>query len=218
MSVEPLRWCALLPVKRLPLAKSRLAGAYAAARADLALAFALDTAAALLTCPRVTRVVVVTDDRLAAASLSELGAVVVGDEPDAGLNPALRHAAAAARQLAPGCGLVALSADLPALRPAEVSSLLDRAAGVPAGFVRDAAGTGTTAVTAAGGTLLHPGFGPESAAAHLAAGQVELDAGDLPGLRRDVDTAADLDAARALGVGPHTCAVLGLDRSGDRLG
>ena len=53
-----------------------------------------------------------------------------------------------------------------------------------------------------------PAFGPALARAAPAAGAVEL-AGELPGLRRDVDDPADLDEAVALGVGPHTAAVLG---------
>lgn len=208
MSVESLAWCVVLPVKRLPLAKSRLGEEYAAARADLALAFALDTAAAALACPAVVRVVVVTDDTVAASALTRLGAVVVGDEPDAGLNPALRHGASTARGLVAGCAVAALSADLPALKAAELGVALDRASAWKAAFVRDAAGVGTTAVLATAGADLQPGFGAASAAAHLAAGHHEVRADDLPGLRRDVDTAADLTAAVALGVGAHTAAVL----------
>jgi 2-phospho-L-lactate/phosphoenolpyruvate guanylyltransferase len=50
---------------------------------------------------------------------------------------------------------------------------------------------------------LQPAFGPGSLAAHVRRGAVPLDL-DLPRLRRDVDTPADLDEALALGVGPRT--------------
>ncbi len=74
-------------------------------------------------------------------------------------------------------------------------------------FLRDAAGTGTVLLTAGPGVPLDPHFGIGSAAAHAASGAVEL-SGDWPGLRHDVDTAADLSAALALGTGPHTSALL----------
>ena len=50
-----------------------------------------------------------------------------------------------------------------------------------------------------------PRYGPASAAAHRAAGAVEL-TGDWPSLRHDVDTAADLRTAAELGLGPATSA------------
>jgi 2-phospho-L-lactate guanylyltransferase len=57
------------------------------------------------------------------------------------------------------------------------------------------------------GVPLEPRFGADSAAVHKAHGAVRLD-GDWPGLRRDVDTEADLTAAAALGLGRHTAATL----------
>ena len=47
----------------------------------------------------------------------------------------------------------------------------------------------------------------DSAAAHAASGATEL-TGDWPGLRQDVDTAADLRTVLDLGPGRHTCALL----------
>src|SRR6266545_4449134 len=119
-----MRWSVVIPVKRLPLAKSRL---YDGTRPrevhrELALALALDTAAAALACPAVARVVAVTDDPRAAASLVSLGAVVVPDQPDQGLNPALAYGASRATALAPGDGVAVLSADLAALRPDELGA------------------------------------------------------------------------------------------------
>src|SRR5919204_619987 len=67
-------------------------------------------------------------------------------------------------------------------------------------IVPDASGTGTTLLTAPSGAALNPRFGTGSAAAHAASGAVPL-VGPWPSLRRDVDTAADLRAAAALGLG-----------------
>ena len=205
---EAGRWCLVVPVKRLALAKTRLASVAGRHRADLALAFALDTVEAALGCDLVRAVVVVTDDRNAAMAVAGLGALVVGDEPDAGLNPALVHGAAIARVAHPDCGVGALSADLPALRLGELSSALAEAAGHDVSFVRDAAGDGTTLLLARAGVAFEPLFGAGSARLHAGAGAVEL-AGDLPSLRLDVDTERDLAVAAALGLGPRSRAVVG---------
>lgn len=209
MRVEDVEWCLVVPVKRLAVAKTRLGPPYEQRRRELALAFALDTVAAALATSAVRGVVAVTDEPEAAELLDLLGAHVVPDEPDDGLNPALRHGARTAGRLHPDAGTGALSADLPALRPAELARALGRGAELGAGFVRDRPGTGTTLVLAAPGRQLQPGFGADSARAHAAAGLVEIDSADLPSLRQDVDTAADLDAARLLGIGPYTTRALG---------
>jgi 2-phospho-L-lactate guanylyltransferase len=223
-------WTVLLPVKVLARAKSRLAVLAGDRRRELALAFASDTVTAALACPEVARVLVVTSDPVAGRLLAGLGAVIVADEPadrsatrggaaaaaapsvigelgvqDA-LNAALRHGAAVAERRWPGTGLAALTADLPALSPAELAAAL-RAAGTSPGlaaFVPDAAGVGTTLYAVPPGGEFRPLFGGASRARHAAAGAVELAAGDLTGLRRDVDTPDDLRAALALGVGPFT--------------
>jgi 2-phospho-L-lactate guanylyltransferase len=221
-------WTVLLPVKVLARAKSRLAVLAGDRRRELALAFASDTVTAALACPEVARVLVVTSDPVAGRLLAGLGAVIVADEPadrsatrggaaaaaapsvigelgvqDA-LNAALRHGAAVAARRWPGTGLAALTADLPALSPAELATALRAASPAPVAFVPDAAGVGTTLYAVPPGGEFRPLFGGASRARHAAAGAVELAAGDLTGLRRDVDTPDDLRAALALGVGPFT--------------
>ncbi len=202
-----LTWSLVVPVKVLARAKSRLAKLAGPARPALALAVAADTVRAALACRRVRQVIVVTDDVLAAAELARLGAVVVADEPDAGLNPALIHGAAAAAARAPRSGIGALSADLPALTPAELDRALHRAARWPQAIVPDATGTGTTLYTARPGVPFLPKFGASSRRCHLDGGAREISRDDLPGLRRDVDTASDLREAADLGLGPATAAL-----------
>jgi 2-phospho-L-lactate/phosphoenolpyruvate guanylyltransferase len=203
----PFTWSLVIPVKVLARAKSRLTGLAGARRPELALALAADTVAAAVGCPEVAAVIVVSDDPAAAAELAGLGAHVVPDEPDRGLNPALVHGAAVASALRPAAATGALAADLPALRPDELSRALRAAAGWPEAFVADAAGSGTTLYTAAPGSRFQPRFGPESRRRHRSAGVAELDLTDIPGLRRDVDTAADLSSAAGLGLGPRTAAI-----------
>ena len=199
-----ITWSVLLPVKVLALAKSRLAGLAGPHRAELALALACDTVAAVKACDQVARVIVITDDQVAATALGDLGAVIVPDEPRDGLNAALRYGAAHAAARWPDAGTAALSADLPALRPAEIGRALRAAAAWPTAFVADAAGDGTTLYTAAPGAAFRPSFGLASRARHAAGGAVELGLDGIPGLRRDVDTPADLRGAATLGLGPRT--------------
>ncbi len=197
-------WSVLMPVKVLALAKSRLAALAGPRRGELALALACDTVAAVLSAGPVARVIVITDDLVAGPALAELGALVVPDEPRDGLNAALRHGAAHAAARWPGAGTVALSADLPALRPDELGRTLRAAAAWPSAFVADAAGDGTTLYAAAPGVPFRPAFGLASRSRHAAAGAVELDLDGIPGLRRDVDTPDDLRVAVTLGLGPRS--------------
>ncbi|MFD5427458.1 2-phospho-L-lactate guanylyltransferase [Streptomyces sp. NPDC127084] len=212
-----MHWSLVVPLKPLALAKSRLADAVGAAiRPHLALAFAQDTVAAALSCPAVTDVAVVTDDPLAAAELSAAGARIVPDTPAAGLNAALAHGADVVRAGRPGAAVAALNADLPALRAAELALVLAAAAQFPRAFLPDSAGIGTTFLAAGPGSELRPAFGGPSRNRHLRSGAAEIASVGTDSVRRDVDTADDLRAALALGVGPRTaahCAALPLLRS-----
>lgn len=210
-------WVAVLPIKRLAAAKTRLRGAIPGVAHDaLVVAMARDTVAAVLACPLVDRALVVTDDPAAAVVLGGLGAQRIPDDPDAGLNAAFAHGAGQAA----GSGVVALTADLPALRPADLgaalAALTARGPRHGRGFVPDAPGTGTAMLAALPGVPLDPRFGPGSARAHATSGAVRLD-GDWPSLRQDVDTAADLAAAATLGLGPHTAAIVAAAGYGDRM-
>jgi 2-phospho-L-lactate/phosphoenolpyruvate guanylyltransferase len=198
-------WVAVMPVKRLGAAKSRLRGAVPAARhRDLALAMVRDTATAVLASSVVAELLVVTDDPVAAAAVTALGARVVPDRPDAGLNDAMRYGADEVAGLSRYRAV--LAGDLPALRPGQLDAALT-AARPGRGFVADAAGSGTVLLAVAPGEPLNPLFGLGSAAAHAASGARPLE-GDWPGLRQDVDTPADLTTVLGLGAGPHTCALL----------
>jgi 2-phospho-L-lactate guanylyltransferase len=202
-------WTLVIPVKRTAIAKSRLAAAYPQHRPELARAFAVDTTAAALQSPLVLAVLVVTDDPVVAADVTAIGARVVPDLPEAGLNGALEHGAAVAAAEFPGAGIVALSADLPALRPAELTAAL-AACVADRNFVIDQPGTGTTMLAAAAGVPLDPRFGVGSALAHQASGAKPIELLTIESVRRDVDTAADLAHAVQLGVGPKTADVMSL--------
>jgi 2-phospho-L-lactate guanylyltransferase len=205
----------VVPVKRLHEAKSRLRGAAdrgtgdATTHARLTLALAHDTVAAVQAARLVRRLLVVSADPTVAAELAAVGVQVVPDGPVPGLNAAYTHGAALLRAADPATPVGALQADLPALHPEELDEAIAAftAAAARRAFVADAEGTGTTLLLVAGGEPLEPRFGVGSARDHTRGGAVEL-GGAWPGLRRDVDTSADLRAAADLGLGAHTRAVL----------
>ena len=202
---QTVTWAVVLPVKRLSAAKSRLRGAVPDEwHPELALAMLRDTVTAALACPLVADVLVVTDDPAVGAAMSGLGARVVPDRPDAGLNAALRFGADQVAGITRHRAV--LAGDLPALRPAELGEAL-RASTGRRSYVADAAGSGTVLLAAAPGVPLDPHFGVGSAAAH-AAGSARSLTGDWPGLRHDVDTPDDLRTVLGLGAGAATCALL----------
>lgn len=190
-------WTVVVPVKGTPAAKSRLGAAPALARA-----IALDTVAAAVACARV--LVVTAGD---GGPFARLGATVVPDD-GAGLAAAVEAGLRSA-----GDGAVAvLLGDLPALRPEELAAALEAASRHPRALVADADGVGSVLITALAGVEHRPAFGGASRAAHLAAGYTELDVPAESGLRRDVDTAAQLETLAAAGrLGPRTAAAVSVD-------
>jgi 2-phospho-L-lactate guanylyltransferase len=207
MEPSEVRWAIVVPIKRLAVAKTRLANR-PEVRADLALAMAVDTVAAAREATLVDTVLVVTDEPSAAEAVTRLGALVVADTPDAGLNPALLHGAQVVTSGREGLGVAALSSDLPALRSGDLDGVLVAASRHRRCVVTDAAGTGTTLLTALGLDEFDPRFGAGSYQAHVAGGAHDVTASAAASLRRDVDTIDDLRAAVGLGVGPATAAAL----------
>jgi 2-phospho-L-lactate/phosphoenolpyruvate guanylyltransferase len=203
--MEGQEYVVLVPVKPPAVGKSRLVGLPADLRRELAVAFALDTASACLATPGVGAVLAVTDDAAFSQRLAALGCEAVPDGVTGDLNACLRLAAAEAGRRWPHLAPVAVCADLPALKAADLESALGSLPPRAASFVADAAGTGTT-MYAAPRDSFDPQFGPDSRAAHLRAGAVEV-AGELKSLRQDVDDLDDLHRVIRLGVGPRTRAL-----------
>ena len=222
----------LIPVKSLERAKSRLAPRLEAVeRRLLALAMLEDTVRAAGASPVVERITVVTPDQSAARRALSCGVAVLTEEAvlaqsaagarntagDLGtrgpLNAALDAAARRVRAEFNPPILIVLQADLPALRPDDLTAAVEAAAGSRA-IVADHSGAGTTTLIVPGrGAELGPRFGPWSAREHQLGGAIAL-TGDWPGMRYDVDTPDDLRHAHRLGVGPVTAALLAaLDES-----
>jgi 2-phospho-L-lactate guanylyltransferase len=145
--------------------------------------------------PGVREVVVVTADAHTAEILAGMPRVRVVRE----LAPrGLRLAIASALATVPaGVPRAVLLGDLPGLVPADLSRALAEAARHPRTFVADAAGTGTTLVTAAAGLSWRSAFGRASASRHRALGLLRLPVPLRSSLRHDVDTPRQLAKAIA---------------------
>ncbi len=196
-----LLWALVVPIKPAHDGKTRLAGTANISRRALAHAFALDSVHAMLACPAVGRLIIV-------GSLPEAPGdprLEIVEDPGTGLNPA----AEAGLSRVPSDDPVAiLVADLPALRPEELSRALSAAGSHDRSIICDADGLGTTTYLTRQRRNARPQFGRRSRASHVSAGAVDLKDLVVPGLRCDVDTVIDLWNARRLGVGPHTTGAL----------
>lgn len=205
---------AVVPVKSLRAAKSRL-GLPPRQRAQLALAFALDTIDALSACPRVSSVVVVASDPLLEARLDHARVRIVPDPGD-GLGAAVRDGLTEAARRA-GDILAVVPADLPCLRPDDVTAVLASAPETGGAFVPDRRSTGTTIVVYPPGMTPATHYGLESAARHSRLGLHLVENAPVRA-RHDVDTLDDLHAALDLGVGAATAAAVDLHGLGIPVG
>jgi 2-phospho-L-lactate guanylyltransferase len=219
------RVAAVVALKTLPAAKSRMSSLPDPLRERLARCMALDTLSALAAA--VDEVLVVSDqpDLQEALHRADLKIRVVGEPIDVppgddlapaggSLNRALAHGDALLR--AEGLAAVlACVGDLPALRPASVRRVVAASIGAPRSFLADHDSDGTTMLIARG-VPLDPLYGKEirsagsygSAQRHRRSGARALDLGELPDARRDVDTLDDLRFAYRLGVGPATTSLV----------
>lgn len=198
-------WSAVVPVRGWASGKSRLAVP------GLARAMALDTVAALRSCPSVIELLVVTHDDAVRTDLEPRGCTIVDDRAAGDLNAAIEIGAA--RRLVAPC--IVVLGDLPTLTTTDVAMVLHRCEGPPH-FVSDVRGTGTTMWLTTQGTV-HTHFGERSRSRHIEAGAREMQprSGDDPlawaRVHRDVDDVVDLIDAVRLGVGKFTSELVGHD-------
>ena len=160
--------------------------------------------AAALACPAVRDVVVVTDDPLAGGGAGRTRRARSCRTPRRPAStPRWRTARGRCARAGPAAPVAALNADLPALRPAELARVLDAAAAFPRAFLADAAGIGTTLLSAAPGAELRPALrrrfpGPAS---WLRARWKSCCAASIR-VRQDVDTGDGSAGGAGAGRGP----------------
>jgi 2-phospho-L-lactate/phosphoenolpyruvate guanylyltransferase len=204
---------ALVPVKRLEAAKSRLRPGLAPDLLErLTLVMLEDVLAALCQAPVLDAVVVVTEDERVAEAARKAGARAWVRHDD-GLNPSLDAAGAELAREGASALLVVLG-DVPGITAEDVE-VFTRALAMlgPRGVVlAPARDGGTAALLRTPWNVIPAAFGADSAARHreLAATHgVPLRELALPGLAVDLDRPADVDAFLAgPGAGPRTRALL----------
>lgn len=157
---------ALVPVKALAHAKSRLAPVFTPEeRAEFMLRSLEHVLWAVAISGVIAETLVVSPDARALGLAGAMGATPLSDEAD-GLNAALDVARVAA--IARGADAVlAVHADLPRLLPDEIVALVDVLPAPPAAAIaRDHTGTGTNALLLAPPAALPFAFGPNSFTRH----------------------------------------------------
>jgi len=181
-------YAVVVPIRSLTTAKSRLRISDTV-RSDLALAFFLDTIAALERSTEVERIVVVSRDATIHRHVRDRCNVVADDET--GLPAAIDRGIEKLRKISHSGPVAVVLPDLPYATAGAFDMLLDSAREHLRAYLADATGTGTTCVTAASTEAVIHRFGPDSARAHAEAGLAALDI-PVPGLRTDVDVVDDL--------------------------
>jgi 2-phospho-L-lactate guanylyltransferase len=211
---------AVVPVKTLAQAKTRLAGVLTPEeRAALCQAMLADVLHALRGAASLQRVVVVTADTLLATQASAQGAEVfpeerLGQPMPVGQNVAL-EAASAYCQVQGARALLVVSADVPLLRSETVDALICQ--GMRGDSVSQlvlapsSEGTGTNALFQRPPRTLPFLFGPESLQQHQQAARergIQTTLFEAQELALDIDTPADLHALLRLPTQTHTQKVL----------
>lgn len=203
---------AIVPVKALERAKSRLAGILTPAERRLLVLEMLGRVLATLRRSPAAAIWVVSADPTVLVAAEARGARALPDEAGS-LNGALEQARAAARAAGAGALLI-VPADVPLLAPGDVDAMTALlAAGGGVALAPDEAGRGTNALAlnlaVPGAAALPFAFGADSALRHLrAAAEHDLVARiyHAPTLALDVDDPASLARYRALTSAAPICA------------
>jgi 2-phospho-L-lactate/phosphoenolpyruvate guanylyltransferase len=206
--LDPATTWAIIPVRGLERAKSRLGGPLdAEERVELVSRLMRRAIAAATTSSRVAGTIVVSGDPAALELARESGAITISDL-DRGLNPALELARAEAVGRG-AAAIVVLPGDLPWLDRETLDAVLRTAAETASGsgslvaLVPDRHGLGTNVLVLAPPDVIDFAFGTGSRAEHAArAATAEATYLELGGpLDVDLDTADDLVLVEGLAPG-----------------
>jgi FO synthase len=202
---------AVVPVKRLAVAKQRLAPVLGGRREEFALRLARRTLDVLRDSALFQGLIAVTPDPRVAAEAAARGAEVI-DDGDIALNAACALGIArAAERGADVC--VLLPSDLALLTPQSLAEVIehyralrDRSVPESIGLVRCKDGTGTNMVLLDPHCEFEPAFGADSFARHLQASPLRAHEMIAPAISFDIDSPADL-ATFAAAIGDTTDAL-----------
>lgn len=196
-----MKYTALIPVKSLALAKSRLAPSLSQHKREI---LVLDMLHHVLRTLRQSEyfdhVSVVSADAHVLAQAEQWGAHALPEEMD-GHNPALE--AAARRELAAGSSaLLTISADLPWLSICNIRTLVEQSVQYEVVLAASREGTGTNAVLVRPPLVLPYLFGPNSLQLHRRAAiqrNLRYLIYSSRGLAMDIDTIDDLQEIQSMG-------------------
>ena len=208
---------AVVPIKRLAVAKQRLAPVLKSGREEFALRLARRTLDVLRDSALFQGLIAVTPDPRVAAEAAARGAEVV-DDGDIALNAACTLGIAkAAERGADVC--VLMPSDLALLTPQSLAEVIehyralrDRSGPESIGLVRCKDGTGTNMVLLDPQRAFEPAFGADSFARHLQGSPGRAHEMIAPAISFDIDSPADL-AAFAAAIGDATDALAELVRA-----
>ncbi|MGD8555412.1 MAG: 2-phospho-L-lactate guanylyltransferase [Anaerolineales bacterium] len=191
---------AIVPVKPLRKAKSRLAGVLTKdERADLGERLLVHTLSTLQQVPGIACTLVVSRDSRVLSLAREMGARTVTERGSPHLNRALVRATVVAKGYGVSAVLV-LPADLPLIASKDIEKLMAKATLPPVVVIApDHKGKGTNALLSSPPGLIEYDFGDNSFARHVAAAKqagARVEVCKLPGLGLDLDDPIDLKKLR----------------------
>jgi len=195
-----MTYWAIVPVKPLRRAKSRLAGVLTdEERAALSQRLMHHTLNVLNQVPEIERTLVVSRDTHALALARQQGARTLTERGTPELNQALVRATLVAKEYG-ASGVLVLPADLPLLKIEDVHTLIEAAHDPPVVvLVPDRHGKGTNALLVRPSGLLEYDFGPDSFQRHQERAEAlgaRLEIRSIPSLGLDLDLPEDLEVLR----------------------
>jgi 2-phospho-L-lactate guanylyltransferase len=189
---RPNIW-AIVPVKRLGLAKARLAPVLSRSeRAELARTMLHDVMTTLCATPQLTGIVVVSGDPTVAKLATLFEARVVADVIESGVNSAVQQGL---RTLDMSAGALVVPADVPFATSADLQAVIRELDQHPIVLAPALSDGGTNALAMRRPDLIAPSFGDDSFARHQAlARDASLGCGIVRSERlgRDIDDPCDL--------------------------
>lgn len=184
---------AVLPVKRLDLAKQRLAPVLSnAERMMLARTMLHDVLMTLAATPELRGIVVVSGDHMAQELAKQFDARVASDPSETGVNDAVRRGI---KLLDPNAAVLVVPADVPFATVGDLQAVIANLRQHPVVLAPASSDGGTNALAMRSADLIAPSFGEDSYARHQAqARQKNLSCGVVrsDGLGHDIDRPEDL--------------------------
>jgi 2-phospho-L-lactate/phosphoenolpyruvate guanylyltransferase len=203
---------AVVPVKQLSLAKSRLSPAFSPqVRQELAFAMLEDVLAALAKVAALAGIIVATLDDDVARLARSFGAQICSEAADEGHTKTVMAAGARLARQGRG-GMLTMPGDIPAVTAAEIASVLREHGTAPAFSIVPAHDRrGSNAIVMTPPLCVPLAFGNDSFTPHLAAARrlgIEPRIVEAAGIALDIDSPEDIAKLRAWPVATRASAFL----------